>query len=431
MHPGKQSGWLLMRQLGSQVSVGPNETIFHEEDICDSAYVIEQGTVEVSVIRRGRKIVLGRRGVGEVFGEMAIIDERRRSATITTLEPCRLIRVTREQLHNRINQADPVLRMYLGIILERFRTTLKGLQTIELGNSSDAPQFGAMEDGLGMASNDYKYAINEIKLEEELNDALHHDDFALHYQPIIDLRTKRLVGFESLLRWQHAERGLLLPGDFLATAEASGLIVPIGARVFRNACGFLGRLAALYPAPPGVEELFVSINISARDFTNPHFVDDVGRMTRDAGVSPSQVKLEVTETTLVSQPEVVAEALTQLSDRGHSIAIDDFGTGYSSLSYLHKFPFDTLKIDRGFVQNLSSSDKNDKIVASIATLANHLNLAVVAEGVETRAQERTIVDLDCTFAQGYLYAHPMPEITAAAFAANWGNGTPMQLRKLG
>ncbi len=420
-----------MQQIGSQVSVGPNETIFHEEDSCDSAYVIEYGTVEVSVIRRGRKIVLGHRGAGEVFGEMAIIDEHRRSATITTLEPCRLIRITREQLHNRINQADPILRMYLGIILERFRATLKGLQAIELGHGSDSTRFGSMQDGLGIASNDYKYAINEIKLEEELNDALHHDDFTLHYQPIIDLRTKRLVGFESLLRWHHAERGLLLPADFLATAEASGLIVPIGAQVFRSACGFLGRLSAIYPTPPGAEELFVSINISARDFTNPRFVDDVVRMTRDAGVSPTQVKLEVTETTLVSHPAAVAEALTQLSDRGYSIAIDDFGTGYSSLSYLHQFPFDTLKIDRGFVKNLSSCEKNDKIVASIANLANHLDLAVVAEGVETRAQERAILDLDCPFAQGYLYARPMPEIAAAAFAANWGNCTTMQLRRLG
>jgi EAL domain-containing protein (putative c-di-GMP-specific phosphodiesterase class I) len=164
------------------------------------------------------------------------------------------------------------------------------------------------------------------------------------------------------------------------------------------------------------------VNISARDFNNPRFVDDIERMTYEAGVDAHRMKLEVTETTLVDQPEVAAQALTRLRDGGYSLAIDDFGTGYSSLSYLHKFPFDTLKIDRGFVKRMNTCQKSDEIVGSIAALANHLSLAVVAEGVETEEQEKAITDLDCAYAQGYLYARPMPEPEAIAFAKNWGEG---------
>lgn len=417
-----------MQQIGSRVSVGPNVRIFNEADVCDSAYVIEQGTVEVSVNREGRKIVLGRRGAGEVFGEMAIIDEQPRSATVTTLEPCQLIRITRKQLQTRIHHADPILRMYRAIILERFRATLGDLRAID--HRIDTRQLDALDDRQVTASSSYQSAIREIKLEEELNDALQHEEFALHYQPIIDLRTRHLAGFEALLRWQHAQRGLLLPADFLATAEASGIIVPIGSKVFRSACAFLGRLKTRYPTLPVIQDLFISVNISARDFDSPRFIHNVVRMTGDAGVNPRQVKLEVTETALISQPAVVARALSKLKDLGFSIVIDDFGTGYSSLSYLHQFPFDTLKIDRGFVQNLHQCSKNDKIVASIATLANHLDLDVVAEGVETLAQESMIIELDCAYAQGYRYARPMPATAAANFAVDWATDMPPMLAKV-
>jgi EAL domain-containing protein (putative c-di-GMP-specific phosphodiesterase class I) len=411
-----------MQEFGHQIVVGPDAVIFREEDAGDSAFVIERGTVEVSINRNGRKVVLGRRRAGEVFGEMSIIDDRPRTATVTTVEPCRLVKITRDQIRNRIKQTDPILRMYLGVILDRFRETLRGLQEIELGELTGRPAESDSAPTLERPSNDYDYAIKEIKLEEELSEALRHNDFELHFQPIVDLRRKRLVGFESLIRWRHRQRGLVCPKDFLATAEASGLIVPIGSWVFKRSCEFLRRLGARAPAADGAEHLFVSVNISAQDFSQTGFVEDVMRVVKQTGVSPRDIKLEVTETTLISQPDLVAEALQRLRDAGFSIAIDDFGTGFSSLSYLHRYPFDTLKIDRSFVQNLHNNPKNNGIVASIAALANHLELAVVAEGIETLEQERTLRELNCAFAQGYLYSRPVPEAEIDHLLEFWRGG---------
>ncbi len=396
-----------MQEVGHQISVGPDTTIFREEDLCDGAYIIERGSVEVSVTRNGRKVVLGKRSAGEVFGEMSIIDDRPRTATVTTLEPCELIRITREQIRNRIDQTDPILRMYLGVILERFRATLKGLQAIDLGELATPIEDSVSTHGVESVS--YESAINEIKLERELGYALRDGDFELQFQPIIDLQSRVLVGFESLIRWRHKEHGLILPSEFLPTAEASGLIVPIGSWVFRRSCEFLRRLNLQFPAQDGERSLFMSINISARSFNNPDFVDEIVAAVEETGVSSSDIKLEITETTLFSQPDLVAAALNALKDAGFSIAIDDFGTGYSSLSYLHKYPFDTLKIDRSFVQNLNNNPKNNDIIASIAALADHLNLLVVAEGIETKEQERQVSALNCAFAQGFLYSMPISE----------------------
>ena len=397
-----------MQEVGHKITVGSNVTIFWEGDSCDGAYIIERGAVEVSINRNGQKVILGKRKAGEVFGEMSIIDDRPRTATITTIEPCELVRITQGHVRSRMEQADPILRMYLGVILKRFRSTLKGLQTIDSGEL--ATPFDSGSADIGAEQGSYGDAINEIKLEKELSQALRDENFELHFQPIIDLHRRALVGFESLIRWRHKKNGLILPNEFIPTAEASGLIVPIGNWVFKHSCEFLRRMNGLFPPAYGARRLFVSINISARSFSAPNFVEEIVAAARESAVSPADIKLEVTETTLFSQPELVAGALRKLKDAGFSIALDDFGTGYSSLSYLHQYPFDTLKIDQSFVRNLHNNPKNNDILASIAALAGHLDLSVVAEGIETREQEQQICELDCAFAQGYFYSRPVSEM---------------------
>jgi EAL domain-containing protein (putative c-di-GMP-specific phosphodiesterase class I) len=237
-------------------------------------------------------------------------------------------------------------------------------------------------------------------------------------QPIVDLGSKCLVGFEALIRWKHQQRGLLGPNEFLGTAEASGLIVPMGSWVFRRSCEFLGALNRALGRRKA-QPLFVSVNVSAKEIASPYFVDAVQKIVRNAGVSASDIKLEITETALIQDYGRAACALHQLKEAGFSIVLDDFGTGYSSLSYLHQFPFDTLKIDRSFIKHVHRASKNKAILASIASLAEHLSLSVVAEGIETSFQEKVIRDLKCTYGQGYLYAKPMSESGTLAFLQRW------------
>jgi EAL domain-containing protein (putative c-di-GMP-specific phosphodiesterase class I) len=304
--------------------------------------------------------------------------------------------------------------MYLQVILSRFRETMDGLQDLAVADSVGKPPKRQWRTDDALLSTDYETALHEIRMEEEISRALHRDEFALFLQPIIDLGNKTIVGFESLIRWQHQERGLLAPGEFLGTAEASGLIVPMGSWIFRRSCEFLGMInRALRKS--GSAPLFISVNVSAGEIASPYFADAVTKIVQDAGVSASEIKLEVTETALIQDHATAAQALQQLKDAGFSIVLDDFGTGYSSLSYLHEFPFDTLKIDRRFVQHVHQAPKNKAILASIASLAEHLDLSVVAEGIETSFQEKIIRDLKCGYGQGFLYARPMSEAMALDF----------------
>jgi len=407
-----------MIQNGSRIEVKAGVTIFYEGDIGNCAYLIETGAVEVWVQRNGDKVVLAQRNAGELFGEMAIIDDHPRSATVTAMEHCELIMITREQIRNRINQTDPILRMCLSVILERFRTTLKGLATITQGELPDSV-YGRIIDQ--SAEHTYEFAIREIRLEREINEALHHHAFDLHFQPIVRLSDRRVVGFEALIRWPHRKRGFIPPSEFIPTAEACGLIVPIGRWAVKRACEFLAHLRADCP-PQQDEDFFIAINISGRDFSDPAFAAQVIRSVADSGIEPKSVKLEITETILLSQPEVAAAVLTTLQTHGFSIAIDDFGTGYSSLSYLHQFPLDTLKIDGSFVRSMRESPKKQQIVRSIVALARHLNLTIVAEGIETQQQEQDFNELECELGQGYYYSRPIPESEAIVFARQFGQG---------
>ena len=407
-----------MYQPGDALSVNANVTIFREGDHADCAYIIEEGCVEVSLIRHGRKVVVGQRAAGEVFGEMAIIDRQPRTATVSTLTPCKFIKIDRGQIRSRLAQSDPIVRMYLEVILSRFRQTMGELQDLSRGVVPAETAGLSHAAASTHASNDYEYAINEIRLEDEISRGLRRNEFELYFQPIVDLQHHSLVGFEALIRWQHRHRGLISPNHFLSTAEASGLIVPIGGWVFWRSCEFLRAVKYKHPSDQ-TSHLFISVNISSKELVSPGFVDTICGMVDRSEIAASDVKLEITETALLGDQTVAAGVLRRLKDFGFSIAIDDFGTGYSSLSYLHQFPFDTLKIDKSFVQSLNLEPKNNAIVASIVSLAEHLNLSVVAEGIETPQQETLIRDLKCAFGQGYLYAMPMKEVHAFNFARRW------------
>ena len=263
-------------------------------------------------------------------------------------------------------------------------------------------------------------AVDRLSLENDLRRAIERGEFALHYQPIVALPSQRWTGFEALLRWQRGGR-YLSPSEFIPLAEETGLIEPLGAWVLQEACRQIAAWRNQFPKGPA---LGITVNVSARQLTQPDFLETVERAARSANLRPGDLRLEITETTLMSNPEGAAVVLRNLRALGVKVYLDDFGTGFSSLSYLHRFPVDTLKIDQSFVASLSGTTNQPAIVESIVALARTLGTAVIAEGVETRGQMDELVRLGCGEAQGFFFSRPLSARAAEAFLAAGGTGLP-------
>jgi diguanylate cyclase (GGDEF)-like protein/PAS domain S-box-containing protein len=246
-------------------------------------------------------------------------------------------------------------------------------------------------------------AVNLLQIETDLRAALEKKQFFLLYQPIVSLDDFKLCGFEALLRWHHPERGLISPLDFVSIAEETGQIIAVGEWALHQACKQLRRWEREYGLP---SPFFISVNLSCKQFNNPLMLEQVRGVLEKTGISPRQLKLEITESAVMDNMDSATEMLTQLRDLGVQLAIDDFGTGYSSLSYLHRFPINTLKIDRSFVTRMAENTENVEIVRSIVMLAQVLGMDVVAEGVETKEQLKILRDLKCEYGQGYYFSRP-------------------------
>jgi len=246
-------------------------------------------------------------------------------------------------------------------------------------------------------------ALNLLQMETDLRRAIEREEFRVHYQPIIDLKTKKLRGFEALVRWQHPERGFISPLDFIPVAEDMGLIAPIGEWVLGESCRQLKKWQEQFPADP----LQISVNLSGKQLTQPDLVEQIKRILTETELDPRSLKLEITESTMMENTESAIQLLHELRALGIGLSMDDFGTGYSSLSYLHRFPLSTLKIDRSFVSRMESQDENAEIVRTIVMLARSLGMDVVAEGVETENQLLQLGALECEYGQGYFFSKPV------------------------
>lgn len=243
--------------------------------------------------------------------------------------------------------------------------------------------------------------IARLQLETELRRAVERKEFENYYQVIVNLNTGRICGFEALIRWKHATRGIISPGEFIPVAEETGLIVPLGQYVLKSACQQMRIWQTRYHHEP---PLFVSVNLSARHFLQSDLVQQCRAVLYETQLSNSSLSLEVTESAMMPDPETAIELMNQLKALGIKISLDDFGTGYSSLSYLHRFPLDSLKIDRSFVSRIM---EDDEIVRTIITLGRNLGLRVIAEGVETMEQVAKLRELGCEFGQGYCFSVPV------------------------
>jgi len=256
--------------------------------------------------------------------------------------------------------------------------------------------------------------LERLRLEGELRHALERNEFELHYQPQVDLRTGRIVGMESLLRWNHPELGMIPPGKFISLAEETGLIVPIGAWVIRTACA---QTQAWQRA--GLGRLRVAVNLSARQFAQKNLAGSIMNILDETGLAAEDLEIELTESLVMTDVERAIGVLRDLKEIGVQLSIDDFGTGYSSLSYLKRFPIHVLKIDQSFVRDIAAGADDAAIVALIISLAHSLKLNVIAEGVETPEQLAYLNQHDCDEMQGYLFSKPLP---AVAFEKLLRNG---------
>jgi PAS domain S-box-containing protein len=247
-------------------------------------------------------------------------------------------------------------------------------------------------------------AIKRLQLETDLRKALELNQFRVYYQPIVSLRNDQIVGFETLSRWQRPE-GLVMPGEFIAVADETGIILPINRQLLYDACRQLRSWQALFPSDP---LLTVNVNITPKQFAQPDLASQIGKTLQETGLDPCCLNLEITEMIAMADADRSAIVLSELKALGVRLDIDDFGTGYSSLSRLQRFPVDTLKIDRSFISRMDTDVETREIVRIIVMLAHGLRLKVVAEGVETQAQADMLKDLGCELAQGYLYSRPVP-----------------------
>ena len=427
-----------MDSIEFKTTFDTDEYIFKEGDPGDCAYIIESGMVEVVLDKDGRKLVMATLTKGDILGEMAIIDRLPRTASARAIVATEVTAIPLDYVSQKIEQSDPTVRMFLRLAMARYRDlnarlglVFEGLSLGQDDSSSDSfasstmelknvmSQFIEMQKRIDSAvSKPVKIENSELfgektlevtKLlvteEKLLKDAMTKKEFRLHYQPIVDLSNNQIVGCEALVRWNHPSGELMLPSRFVSQAEDSGLIIDLGYWVAEQACQFQSRLYNDFK-----HDLFVAINLSGRQFDDQLLVTSLADIMDRTGASRERIKFEITESLLIDNPELANRSLHQLKETGAKLAIDDFGTGYSSFSYLHRFPFDTLKIDRVFVSAMSRSEKSEQIVRSLVNLSHDLGMEVVAEGIESEQEAELMRNYETTFGQGFYFSQPVNEI---------------------
>lgn len=256
--------------------------------------------------------------------------------------------------------------------------------------------------------------MKKIEVQSELRKAIENDEFIIHYQAQMDLETDRVVGFETLVRWNHPTKGLIMPIDFIPIAEENGLIVTIGEKILREACIQLKKWD-----DDGYKELTMAVNLSARQFKDPEFLSMVYGVIEDTKVNPKNLEFEITETIALDDLDYTITTILKLKELGITFSLDDFGTGYSSLNYLKRLPVNNLKIDKSFLDTILENKSDQKIVSTMIDLAKVLNIDVIAEGVELSEQEQFLKSVSCNKAQGYFYSKPVPKEIAEEFLASY------------
>jgi len=384
-----------------------DDVIFSEGEQGDCAYIIESGKVSILKNTDDGETCLATLQRGDLFGEMSMLDHADRTATAVADEDCTVIQITQEQLRNRLDNSDPALEVFIQLVLQRYRGLLHSARHIEfIPTRIDEGSNNKIWD----TSARHKEALENLILENDLRVAIEEKQFVLFYQPIIDMDTLLPSGFEALIRWQHPEHGLIFPDRFLDIAEKSGLIVPIGEWVAYEASRALSRLQKGFShVLDNNIQLSMNVNASGEQLVHERFVAQITALIASTGIQPENLKIEITESALVQQPEKAKVVLDGLKGLGVKTALDDFGTGYSSLNYLRQFPIDYLKIDREFVWSMLDNRIDQEIVVSVTELAHKLGMKVVAEGIESAEHLVMLKNMAVDYGQGYYFSKPQSE----------------------
>lgn len=371
------------------------DLIFRTHDEGDCAYIIDSGRVQIFTDSFGVEVAVSVLGPGEIFGEMAILDHSTRSASARALEDLQVSIVSRTQFQQRMDIADPIVRLLVSILLKRMRGNL-GMDN----KVSEKHQIDTQES--------HNKVIDKIKFEAELFEALMDQSFLLYFQPIVNAETFKAVGFEALIRWQSESRGMVRPDLFMGVAEETSLIVPIGKWVFEKACESLRNFQTFLASKSGTaaSNIFLAVNISGKQFSDINFFKMLESTPKKYGIKEVDLKLEITEKILL-EGNIFFYWIEKCRSMGFPVSLDDFGTGYSMLSYLSDFNVDTIKIDQSFVRKLEQEPKTRIIVQAIISIANGLRVEVVAEGVETEKQAVILRELGCHYLQGYYFGKPI------------------------
>ena len=376
---------------GHRAEIRAGNIIFAENDPPTTAFLIEKGEVEVSTLQRGEPTILGHLGPGMLLGEMAVLDNSPRTATARALTDCTLTPIDRRQFAERLSAADPVVRALLMSQLTRFRSALATLTGDEPAAPPLLEEGGARQDA---------GAFDKIRLESELRAALDRGELEMRLQPIEEIISGHIAGYEALVRWHHPERGWVSPAEFIRLAEETSLILPIGDYVLTRVCDMLVefRRRGVKPLP------FIALNVSARQLDDPRLIDRMLEELSKRTLPPDRLKIEITES-LVLDNARVAEVLARCHAAGMHVALDDFGTGYSNLGPLLTLDFDQIKLDQSFVRALDRP-RGVAMVGVIVAMARALDCNLVAEGVEKREQREVLHRLGCRYAQGWLVGKP-------------------------
>jgi EAL domain-containing protein (putative c-di-GMP-specific phosphodiesterase class I)/CRP-like cAMP-binding protein len=384
------------------VTFSAGSRIFEEEEKGSEAYLIQEGYVEISKFNNNQKTVIALLGPGEIFGEITAMDGKLRTATATAVHEALLLPISRKQLYDVLNNGDPLSQLLLQSLIRR----LRGMHD-EKNNDEEENELNTFLDKDVLYLEVQKKAVNHVNAITKLSKAVENRQFELNYQPIINLSTGVLNGFEVLVRGPKYMPEFFSPLTFIPLAEESGLIVPLGEWILEYGLKAFQLFENEAKRRAHTEELFISVNVSPRQLEDQNNVEKLIDIISRSSVSPERIKLEITESTLLSDPQSALIALNRLNSIGLSISIDDFGTGYSSLNYLNRFPLSTLKIDRSFVKNIFNDESSSRIVSAIIGLAHQLEMDVVAEGVETKRDQDWLTNHGCEYGQGYYFAKPM------------------------
>ncbi len=325
-----------------------------------------------------------------------------------------MVRINRELINSKLSNHDPIIEHLLRLVLQRFRDThyrLIGRENVPLSEPKTR--------GDQALADTQQNLIAHIKMASDIKDALLNKEFQLYYQPIVAVKSEQLVGFEALIRWEHPERGIVSPIEFIGIAESTDQILPLGNWTLEQACIDIKELTSYLPQKSNNNSLFASVNVSAKQLSKSDDTQEFRAIIDEANVNTDSIKLEVTETLMIDEPEHAEQMLTELKKIGFKLSLDDFGTGYSSLSHLQKFPVDNIKIDRSFVSRMFSDNSSMQIVKASIDLARAMGMEVIAEGVENKEEVDKLTDMDCSYIQGYYYSKPLPMADAIQFVKQY------------